>query len=397
MAASAGHKLICPASHELISLPQGSTFFYLPGRLPVGFDTQANKFQVVEKFQGKEVFALSVFMPPAYLRLYNPAALVKKKTVLPLWAYTACGVNGSRWYASAVRVDRRVRQSPRFYDDRIIKKNVKVFLDKFPGNRLYEHLSYCALNYNCLAAKNLFMTRWEAPLPTSQSCNARCLGCLSYQDSECLPSHQRINFRPQVNEIVEVMAHHLKLAPEAIVSFGQGCEGEPLLEADIIAESVHILRKNLSRGTINVNTNASLPKKIELLCKAGVDSFRVSLSSPQPKDYNAYFRPKKYSFGDVIASIDTAKKYKKFVSINLFVFPGFTDSKEQIESLVKLIKSKNINMVQLRNINIDPELYLSVLKKKRFNPQGIISLIEKIKRCCPGLKIGYFNLPKEQF
>ncbi|MFA7677037.1 MAG: radical SAM protein [Candidatus Omnitrophota bacterium] len=397
MAASTGHKLICPSSHELIHFPQGSTFFYLPGRAPIGFDPQTNKFQVVEKFQGREVFALSAFMPPAYLRLYNPAALVKKEVVLPLWAYTACGVNGSKWYASAVRVDRRIRQSPRFYDDKIIKKKARLFLDKFPANRLYKHLSRCALNYNCLAAKNLFMMRWEAPLPTSQSCNASCLGCLSHQDSECLSSHQRIKFRPRVSEIVEVMTQHLKAAPEAIVSFGQGCEGEPLLEAEVIAESVRSLRKSLSRGTINVNTNASLPKKIELLCKAGVDSFRVSINSPQPQAYKAYFRPRKYSFGDVLASIDTAKKYKKFVSVNLFVFPGFTDSKEQIKSLIKFVKSKDIDMIQLRNLNIDPELYLNVFKKKRLKPQGIVSLIREIKHHCPRLKIGYFNLPKEQF
>ena len=34
-------------------------------------------------------------------------------------------------------------------------------------NRLFRHLETCALTYGCPAAKNLFLCRYEAPLPTS--------------------------------------------------------------------------------------------------------------------------------------------------------------------------------------------------------------------------------------
>lgn len=148
------------------------------------------------------------------------------------------------FYVTAKRVDNRRRQSPQFYEEKAVKEKVKEFLQKYPKNRLYRHLSFCALNYHCLAAKNLFLKRWEAPLPVSRFCNAICIGCLSYQQKcDLVASHKRISFRPEVEEITEIILNHLKEAKEPIVSFGQGCEGEPLLEADLIAKSIHLVRK----------------------------------------------------------------------------------------------------------------------------------------------------------
>jgi len=390
-------KVTIPKQDELIKMPSGSTLFYLPQRQAIGFDPKEEKFQVLDKFEGQEVFAVSAFPIPAFLRLHNPACIAKTKEIFPLWAYTACGYYRGNFYIAAKRMDKRVRQSPRFYDTKIIDKQVKLFLKKYPSNRLYKHLANCALNYNCLAAKNLFLQRWEAPLPTARACNARCLGCLSYQESDCISSQQRINFKPKIDEIAEVMINHLKVAREAIVSFGQGCEGEPLLESDLISNSIIKVRENTNRGTINMNTNASIPKKIETLCKAGIDSFRVSMNSPDEKFYNSYFRPKGYKFSDIMKSIAMAKKYNKFVSINLFIFPGFSDSSKQIKSLVNFIKNNDIDMIQWRNLNIDPNYYMDHISHKGLKPQGVLYLVERIKNQFPDLKHGYFNLSKKSF
>ena len=397
MSVSSLEKVSLPKEGELIKLPAGSTLFYLPGREPIGFDLKEKQFEALDKFKGREAFAVSAFPIPAFLRLYNPAYITQKGRMLPLWAYAACGYYKGNFYIAAKRIDKRVRQSPRFYDKRLVGKQVRSFLKKYPDNRLYRHLAHCALNYNCLAAKNLFLQRWEAPLPTARSCNARCIGCLSHQESDCASSHARISFKPRVEEVVEVMANHLKVAREAIVSFGQGCEGEPLLESGLIAKSIVRVRESLRRGTININTNASVPKRIKALCQAGMDSFRVSLNSPDQKFYNLYFRPKGYKFSDLLKSIAIAKKYKKFVSINLFAFPGFSDSARQIKSLVTFIKNTGIDMIQWRNLNIDPDYYLKNIPHKKLKPQGVLCLLDTIKKEFPGLKHGYFNLPKESF
>ena len=390
-------QLSLPGNDELIRLPKGSSLFYLPQRIPLGFNPQTGKIEALKFFKGEKTFAVSAFPIPAYLRLYNPAALMDKRNLLPLWAYTSCGFKKGSFWITAKRVDKRIRQSPRFYDNVLIRKKAKKYLKLYPQNRLYQHLFNCALNYNCLAAKNLFLQRWEAPLPTARTCNARCIGCLSFQESDCLASHGRISFKPKESEIVQVMLNHLKIAREAIISFGQGCEGEPLMEADTIARSIYKVRAQTSRGTVNINTNASKPDKIKLLSEAGVDSFRVSLNSPTLKFYNLYFRPRGYSFRDVLKSIEVAKKYKKFVSINLFIFPGFSDSHQQIKQLIKFIKNTRIDMIQWRNLNIDPEYYFKTFPCEGFKPKGVLYLLEIIKEEFPHLKHGYFNLPKEQF
>jgi len=397
MVASSLGNFNLPKEKELIKLPEGSTIFYLPKRLPIGFNPTKRTFEPLYEFKGSPVYAAGAFLIPAYLRLYHPAYLVKQKTTLPLWAYTACGFYNGNFYVSAKRVDLRVRQSPHFYDNKLISRRVKVFLKEYPKNRLCRHLANCALNYNCLAAKNLFLERWEAPVPSARFCNAHCLGCLSQQESDCLASHERINFKPTADEISQVMLNHLTKAREAITSFGQGCEGEPLLEADTIAKAIASVRNKTAKGTINMNTNASLPQKIELLCKAGIDSFRVSLSSPQEKFYKLYFRPRNYTFRDVLRSIEIAKRYRKFVSVNLFVFPGFSDSKNQIRALSDFIRNSAIDMIQWRNLNIDPDSYLDMLPMQRLRPQGVNVLLGAIRKEFPALKMGYFNLPKEKF
>lgn len=397
MAVSSLDRIDLPKREELIKLPLGSAFFYLPSRAAIGFNPRTGKFEVLTHFSGKRVFAVGAFLIPAYLRLYTPAVAIKGKKALPLWAYTAAGMYGGRVYAAAMRIDRRIRQSPCFYNGEEVKRSVRGFLSMFPENRLYKHLANCALNYNCLAAKNLFLKRWEAPLPTSRFCNAKCLGCLSHQESDCASSHRRIDFKPNLKEIAQVMMEHLTVAKEAVVSFGQGCEGEPLLEADLIVAAVAAVRKIVSRGTINVNTNASLPLKMKELCAAGVDSFRVSLNSVREKFYNAYFRPVNYKFSDVLKSIAAAKSYGKFVSVNLFVFPGVSDSQQEIKELIKFIGETKIDMIQWRNLNIDPQYYLDHLDYKKLRQRGVLTLLKTVQEKFPYLKMGYFNLPKEQF
>ena len=387
VAVARADRFMVPALSDFIPMPAGSKIFSLPGRAAVGFDPVTGDFEVLRDI------AAAAFLIPAYLRLHHPAASLRKASNLPLWAYTAAGFYRGKFYAAAMRIDPRVRQSPRFYPAGVVKKAVRTFLHKYPANRLYRHLANCALNYNCLAAKNLFLRRWEAPLPTARFCNARCLGCLSLQEESCVSaSHQRINFAPTAQEISQVIINHLKVARDPLISFGQGCEGEPLLHADTIAKAVELARKETSRGTINMNTNASLPKKVELLCKAGMDSFRVSLSSPAEKYYNIYFRPQGYKFSDVLRSIAVAKKYGRFVSINLFVFPGFTDSLPQVESLIDFVGQHKIDMIQWRNLNIDPDYYWERLGRIRDDRIGIKNLVELMRRQFPRLKMGYFNL-----
>ena len=397
-----GDRFVLPLPSELVPLPKGSQLFTLPGRIPIGWDEEERSFVSSRKVRlGKkeaECAAVAAFLPPGYIRTFLPATrLGPRAPILPLWAYSAVGWKDRRFWATGLLIDPNPHWHPKYFEnDGLLKRKVHASLSKNPKNRLLQQLSRCALEYHCFAAKNVFFRRWECPLPTSPSCNADCLGCISLQPSECCPaSQERISFVPTVDEVLGVALPHLEKAEDPIVSFGQGCEGEPLTEWRLLENSIAKLREKTDRGTINLNTNGSLPKRLAKLCEAGLDSVRITLNSPHSKYYKRYHRPKGYSFGEVVDSLVVAKGKGIYTSINLLVFPGFTDREAEVEGLIELIKDTNLDLVQMRNLNIDPDLYLKSMG--RGDGIGISKMMDILKKDFPLLQFGYFNRAKEKF
>ncbi len=152
-------------------------------------------------------------------------------------------------------------------------------------------LSVCALEYGCFTAQNVFLGAGEAALPVSPACNARCVGCISDLDEDAgFPSPQtRIAYEATAAEVARIAVAHLAGEPGAIVSFGQGCEGEPLLRATTIARAIELIRAAGAGGVVNCNTNGSLPRSLTMLIDAGLDAVRISLNSFRPEVYAAYY------------------------------------------------------------------------------------------------------------
>ena len=405
MAGMNGMSVIRPEIDELIPLPEGSRLFTIPGTPPIGFDRNSSRQRTIDALPadwgGGKAQAVSAFTTPAFTRTLLPAADYSKKQVeLTLWSYTAVGwcVEEERFYVAAVRVDRNQQWEAEHFDDRILEPLVRKRVTEQADNRLVKQLSRCALDYHCFAAKNLFFGRWEAPLPCSPTCNARCIGCISLQDEPevCQASQDRLTFVPTVEELCEVAVPHLKTADNAIVSFGQGCEGDPILQVDRIAESVKEMRRQTSRGTINFNSNASIPSAIDKLAEAGIDSIRISLNSVQERFYNAYYRPIKYRFEDVIESARRAKQHGLFTMLNYLVFPGITDREDEIEKLLELIETVGIDMIQMRNLSIDPLLYWKSMGADG-SGIGMKKMLDRVKKEIPRIQYGYFNRTKDNF
>ncbi|MCP3929618.1 MAG: radical SAM protein [Bacteroidetes bacterium] len=381
---------------DWIELPDGGSLYELPGRIGLGIDVETHELRHCEKG-----WATAAFIPPAYTGLYL-AAYDKQAdaAVLPLFCYTAVGWLDDKFFVPAVRIEADIRQECDGFDEKIVTQGVDEFLKAYPHNRLVEHLANnCALTYHCPAARNYFMGRWECPVPTSSACNSNCIGCISFQPEEegIVSTQDRLSIRPTVEEIVEYTVPHLETAPFPIISFGQGCEGEPLLMWQTIRDAIIEIRKFTKKGSININTNGSKPEAVEALCKAGLDSIRVSLSSVRKPIYDAYYLPNNYSFEDVMESIRVVRRYGGWVSINYFVFPGMTDSVEEYESLRQLIRDTDINLIQWRNFNIDPDWYLERIHAHETGETiGIKKMMELIKEEFPKVQYGYFNPPTER-
>lgn len=388
---------LLPDKTDFIPLPEGSELFVLPGRLPVGCDKISKEPLLLGEdpfFPGSSFQAVAAFISPAHTIVYNSAyqtAAIAPR--LPLFAYCAVGWYEGSFWVTAFRSDKDTRQDcAQFNQDEINRKTTRK-LKKHKENRLIQHLGKCCLTYSCPAARNYFLERWEAPLPTSPVCNARCIGCISQQVSgKCSASQDRIGFVPTAAEISGVAIPHLQKSRDAIVSFGQGCEGEPLLQAETIEKAIIGIRQKCSWGTINLNSNASLPNAVERLAKAGLNSLRVSINSAQEKYHSRYYRPHGFTLKDVKSSIRVMKDCGRFVSLNYFIQPGFTDSPEEFDSLCSLLKTYKPECIQLRNLNIDPEHYFKTISfKDSDEPMGLTNWLTQIKANFPELQLGYFN------
>jgi molybdenum cofactor biosynthesis enzyme MoaA len=185
----------------------------------------------------------------------------------------------------------------------------------------------------------------------------------------------------------------------SVVSFGQGCEGDPLLAANVIEPAIGKIRSQTADGTINMNTNGSRPEILEKLFKAGLDSVRISMNSVRDQCYHAYFRPNGYRFDHILQSIEVALAQEKFVAVNYLNSPGFTDTPREAAALTGFLQNYAINMIQWRNLNFDPIRYWKEMNTVAAHgePIGMKNLLSRIQKQFPKLKFGYFNPPKEKF
>lgn len=383
-----------------LKLPASSELFMLPARRPVGFDLQSGATVRLDNDpyakSNKPCFAVAAFIPPGYTLTHNAAYFeMSGAAQLPLFAYGACAYIKGDFYVSAIRVDKGHRHDERFLAIAEVKKGIKRIQKVFPKNRLIPHLADCATLNGCANAKNFFLGRFEAPLPTSPACNARCRGCISFQPkTRDFPATQkRILFVPTPAEIAELAIYHLEISKDPIVSFGQGCEGEPTLQGDVIEKAIRLIRQRTARGRLNVNTNGSRPKVLAKLFDAGLTQIRVSTNSVQEPHYSRYYQPSGYSFRQVTESVDIAKRHGGFVSLNYLSMPGFTDSKEEFAALRRFISGHQVDMIQWRNLNYDPIRYFRDLKidSEKLEMIGMAEVIARVKREFPKLLSGYFN------
>jgi pyruvate-formate lyase-activating enzyme len=392
-----GEELVPPQDRP-IPLPSAGRLVHLPGRLPVGMDPETGELELVREMKvGGKTFvpnAVGALLPPGYTRTFLPGEVKGDGPILPQWAYTAAAWGKDGPVAWAIHTDTRSHWDPERYSTPEMRSLVDTHLARFPGSRVLKQLKTCALLYRCFTSQNTFYVRDEAAIPASVMCNARCVGCISDQPADGPPaSHERMDDGPSGEEMGAIGLYHLEHAPgRTMVSFGQGCEGEPLTRHKAIAEAIRYMRAKTDKGSININTNASLTHGLAALFDAGLDAVRVSLNSAVKELYEAYYKPVKYTWEDVEASIALARERGAYLALNLLLFPGVTDREGEVRALERLVRKYRVDQVQTRSLCIDPLQYLEVARDRGGGgePVGIRDLLKRLKAARPGLIIGNF-------
>ena len=105
-------RFFCPDPDEYIKLPSGSELFMLPGKIPIGYKRNSDRFIKI-----KGLFPVAAFLSPGYTITYNSAyESLKNSKPLPLFSYGAVSLYKGDFYTTAVRVDMEMRQDLRLMD-----------------------------------------------------------------------------------------------------------------------------------------------------------------------------------------------------------------------------------------------------------------------------------------
>lgn len=382
---------------DWIPLPKGSTLMHLPDR--PGLARRRSTGQV-GPVPGAHTLAVAAVLPVGYLRLQLPAHQRRQdqpSPTLPLYGYTAVADrDGEIVVAARLSDDFAPWTGPR-PGSAVVAAEVTRLQRQMPRSRVVAQLSICALEHNCLTAQNTFLGYGEGALPTSAACNADCLGCISLQTDSGAPASQpRMGRAPSAEDLVAVGAQHLERAGKAgspgMVSFGQGCEGEPLLRERQLMRVASELSESFPSATIHINTNGSRPEALRRLMRAGVNSCRISVFSFDQRLFEAYYRPRGYTIDDVLGSCRVAAEMGAQLTINLLTFPGISDSPEEAAGTVRRLLELEVGQLQLRSLNVDP---LWLLDRVPELPPGIGigRLVDLIRSSVPRLALGNFTRP----
>ena len=335
--------------------------------------------------------ALGVLLPAGYTRTLLPAfTRAEGAPQLPLFGYTFACVVDDELAVAAMRTDEGEDWQPRRFKPGELEGIVAKRIAIDPRNRTLAQLSVCAREYGCFTAQNVFLERGEAAIPVAPKCNAACIGCISELDADsAIPSPQtRIAYEPDVADLARIGVHHLERVADGIVSFGQGCEGEPLLRSTQIAAAIEQIRAQRANGTLNLNTNGSLPKALRRLIDAGLQAVRVSLNSFRPNVYAAYYRPTGYTLENVLESVALAVDAGLRVSLNVLTHPGVTDERAEIEAMETFLRAHPVALVQTRTLNIDPDVYFACVGRPA-EPLGMREALRRIGEL--GVAVGNFT------
>jgi len=370
----------------MIPAPPGTTLVHLPGRFAMG-----GRASSTVSLRDKGQLAVAAVLPPGYLRTLLPAYDPDDTApVLPLYGYAAVGVVDGETRVAAIRTDRWDAWDPEAGDRQRLAPALRTAVRALPDNRLVRHLTTCATDYRCLTAQNVFLRRGEGAIPVSPACNAACLGCISEQWGDVASPQTRMGFAPSATEIAELAAWHLSVSPENFVSFGQGCEGEPLTRGQVLVEATRRIRAAAPSATIHINTNGSRPRVLERLIGAGLNSIRISIFSLDEARFRAYYRPVGYGLPEVAACADLVRRAGGQVTINLLTFPGITDAPAELDALVSFISRHGVHQVQLRTLNVDPHWLLDRIPL-RTTGIGMRAFVGQLKSRCPELRLGNFT------
>jgi pyruvate-formate lyase-activating enzyme len=367
----------------------------LPGDTPVvGVEREAlaSERSGRPRRLGAGRLAAAALLAPGHLRTHLPAYVDEpgKADLAPRQYAAVAADEAGALVVAAVAIE--PDQMPRRAKSDVADK-VAAGLRAHPGDRMVRQLARCAREYACRPAAGCFFTDAECALPIAAPSNERPPASIApMRDGDAEPT-EAAAFHPSADEIADRAVAHFE-AGGRIASFGQACEGEPLLAARELEEAVAQIRLRTRGGTIHLNTNGSTPAGLRRLRSAGLDSIGVRMISARAGTYESLHGPDGYRFPDVRATLRLATELRLAITLRVLVLPGVFDRADELVDLIALLAElPEGSTLLVRDLHADPLRALARLHSRGIEPIGIRAAIERIKRDAPQVQVTAFLRP----
>ena len=359
------------ALDRAIPLPPDAELVPLADRAAVGIDRRGQPRPL-----GPSRWALAAILRPGHLRTHlpacDPAADVTPLEPLP-YAAVAADQAGEIVVAAVAPVHAPVPPGPA--DD--LAALITERLRSEPSNRLLRQLARCAREYTCPAARNAFLGRGECALPIGATSNDQAGPIVALRRRDERAPTEPAAMRATAADVAVVANAHFR-AGGTSVSFGQACEGDPLVLARTIAEAVGLMTRP-DRTEIVIRTNGSSAAALGRVADAGIDHVIVALASVHGPTYERVHAPIGHRWTDVRASLREAASRKLALTIELLSLPGLTDRDTEASALVALLGELPAGTALLPvDLAADPYALLARLPKDG-DTVGIAALLERLR------------------
>ena len=358
-----------------LPLPPDAQLVPLADRAAIGIDRRGQPRPL-----GPARWALAAVLGPGYLRTHVPAcdAATDVAPLEPLPYAAVAADQAGEIVVGAVAIGAPVQgsASSRISGDELATR-ITERLRNEPSNRLLRQLVRCAREYECQAARNAFLGRGECALPLGAPSNDHPGPSVALRRRDERAPIEPTAMPATAAEAAAVANAHFR-AGGTSVSFGQACEGDPLLLVRTIADAAALITR--PGGTeIVLRTNGSSAAALARAADAGIDRVVVALTSAHGPTYERVHGPIGHRWTDVRASLRDAAGRKLALTIELLTLPGLTDREAEARELVALLGELPAGTALLPvDLAADPYALLARLPKDG-DTIGIAALLERLR------------------
>ena len=358
-----------------IPLPPEAQLVPLADRAAIGIDRRGQPRPL-----GPARWALAAVLGPGYLRTHlpacDPATDVAPLDPLPYAAVAADQAGEIVVAAIAVGAPAQGSAFARVADDDLASR-ITDRLRSEPSNRLLRQLARCAREYECQAARNAFLGRGECALPLGAPANDQAGPSVALRRRDERAPTELTAMPATAADAAAVANAHFRSGGTS-VSFGQACEGDPLVLVRTVADAAALITR--PGGTeIVLRTNGSSVAALARAADAGIDRVVVALASAHGPTYERVHGPIGHRWTDVRASLREAASRKLALTIELLSLPGLTDREAEVRALVALLGELAAGTALLPvDLAADPYALLARLPKAGATI-GIAALLERLR------------------